>query len=151
MKHYSERFAAKIIQNKETNRKDIEFVSPKYLRHFLTKYSHVGDSITIQVTSKKTKRTDQQNRYYWGVYLPLIAEETGEEDLDRLHELFKGMFLTETIAEVLGYKVRITKSTSDLSIGDFIEYIIAIEKFTEVEAPPTENYSLPTFKHEAHS
>ena len=83
-----------------------------------------------------------QNRYYWGAYLPIISEETGENDLERLHELFKGLFLTKTIAEVLGKKVRITKSTTELSVSEFMEYITNIEEFTGITSPPTENYDI---------
>lgn len=101
----------------------------------------VGEKVSLYVSSRRPKRSEAQNRYYWGVYLPLIANETGERDLDRLHNLFKGKFLTTGIVLVLGQKVRITKSTASLSKNDFSEYIMAIEAETGVQAPPTEEYS----------
>lgn len=105
-----------------------------------------GELVTLQITNRKPKRTTQQNRYYWGVYLPLIASETGEKDLDRLHELFKGKFLTTGVVEVLGHKVRMKKSTTELSVSDFSQYILDIETETGIAAPPTENYDLAPLK-----
>lgn len=99
----------------------------------------VGEKVTAVYTSKKPKRTEQQNRYYWGVYLPIIAKETGHE-VEDLHALFKGMFLNRGVVEVLGNKVRRVRSTTDLSTGQFVEYILNIEKLTGVQAPPTEDY-----------
>lgn len=100
----------------------------------------VGDKVSVYISSRRPKRSEAQNRYYFGVYLPLIANETGERDIDRLHKLFSGKFLTTGIVEVLGEKVRMTKSTTSLSKNDFSEYIMAIEAETGIEAPPTENY-----------
>jgi hypothetical protein len=83
-----------------------------------------------------------QNNYLWGVYYPLIAQETGESNIDRLHELFKGLFLTEGVVEVLGKKVRMKKSTTELGRGEFSQFILDIETETGIMAPPTENYGL---------
>lgn len=102
----------------------------------------VGEKVSLYVSSRRPKRSEAQNRYLWGVYYPLIAEETGERDLDRLHNLFKGKFLTTAIVMVLGEKVRITKSTASLSKNDFSEYIMAIEAETGVQAPPTQEYEV---------
>lgn len=115
--------------------------SPQYYQHQLNKFKE-NDRVSVYITNEHPKRTVAQNRYYWGVYLPLIAKETGEQDLDRLHTLFKGKFLTTEIAEVLGEKVRITKSTTDLSTTEFSEYIMSIEGLTTVAAPPTDFESL---------
>lgn len=119
--------------------------SPRWYQVQLNKFK-VGECVSLEITTRKPKRTEQQNRYYWGVYLPLISEKTGEQDIDRLHELFKGKFLTIGIVEVLGEKVRMKKSTAGLSISDFCDYIMKIEAETGVEAPPTENYGLEPLK-----
>ena len=81
-----------------------------------------------------------QNNFYWGVYLPLIAKETGEHNIERLHKLFSGKFLTLEIIEVLGEKVRMVKSTAKLSKLEFGEYIMNIEAETGIQAPSTEGY-----------
>lgn len=135
----SQPFMAKIV--KKDGRAQLIVESKIWFHHQLSKFKD-GEKVTLEIHSRKPKRSDQQNRYYWGVYLPLIAKETGEHDLDALHELFKGKFLSEGIVEVLGQKVRKKKSTTDLSVGEFCEYIMNIEAETTIEAPPTENYGL---------
>jgi|GEM_PF-2524682 len=136
---FSQSFSGKVITTKEG--KKIVLSSPSWYQYSVNKLKD-GESVTVQVHNKRTKRTDAQNRYYWGVYLPLVAKETGELNLDRLHELFKGMFLTEGIVEVLGQKVRMKKSTTELSKSGFNDFITAIEAETGIIAPPTENYDL---------
>lgn len=135
---YSQPFSGIIVKSLSTGMNAIELDSQNYYQHQLNQFE-IGERVTMIITNKKSKRTDQQNKYYWGVYLPLIAEETGERDLNKLHELFKGKFLTKAIEEVLGEKVRIKKSTTRLSTKEFTEYISAIENLTGVQAPPTDN------------
>ena len=119
----------------------IRISSPDWFQTQLNKFEE-GEKVSMYISNRRPKRSDAQNRYYFGVYLPLIAKETGEYNIDRLHNLFKGMFLTTGIVEVLGQKVRMTKSTTELSKNDFSEYIMAIEAETGVQAPPTADYGL---------
>ena len=136
----SQPFAAQIVKA-QNGMSRLEIQSQKYYQHQLNKF-RPGEMVTLVVSNRRPKRTQQQNRYYWGVYLPLIASETGEADLDALHELFKGKFLTEGIVEVLGFKVRKKRSTTELGIGEFCQYIMDIQVLTGIEAPPTENFEL---------
>jgi len=138
---YTQSFAG-VIRVGEDGKKKLVVKSQRWYNHQIQKFK-VGEEVSLMLHNEKPKRTGRQNRYYWGVFLPLIAKETGEGDLDRLHELFKGKFLTEGVVEVLGEKVRMKKSSTDLSTGEFSEYIMNIEELTAVEAPPTENYDLP--------
>jgi hypothetical protein len=109
---------------------------PEYLATELNKFK-VGDKVSVSLTNKKPKRTEQQNRYYWGAYLPMIANETGN-DIDDLHNLFKGLFLSKAIIQVLGHNVRKLKSTTSLTTGQFKDYIMRIEEKTGILAPPIE-------------
>jgi hypothetical protein len=138
-------FGAEVIQEKTTGRKKLKLHSERFYNHEINKFK-AGDEVTISITNKKPRRTEQQNRYYWGAYLPMISEQTGEHDLDSLHTLFKGKFLTKKIVKVLGYDTRITGSTTDLSVNDFCEYIMNIEALTGIQAPPPENYDLAPLK-----
>lgn len=140
----SNHFAAEVA-HVPYGKKMLKFNSEISLRHFINKLE-VGEKLSVTIAQHKPRRTQSQNNYYWGVYLPLISQETGESDLDRLHELFKGKFLTREIVEVLGEKVRIKKSTTDLSVSDFGQYIMNIEDFTGIVAPPVENYDLAPLK-----
>lgn len=138
----TESFAGVIRKDPSDGRlKKLTIKSPRWYQHQLNKFRE-GEEVTLEIHTKRPKRTEQQNRYYWGVYLPLVSKETGEADLDRLHELFKGKFLTTGVVDVLGERVRMKKSTTELGVGEFCQYILDIEALTGVEAPPTENYDL---------
>lgn len=136
---YSQPFLATIRRDGIFNRMVIKH--ERYYQDQLQKFRD-GEEVTLTLTNKKQKRTLAQNAYYWGVYLPLIARETGENEIERLHELFKGKFLTKEIAVVLGEKVRIKKSTTEMGIGEFSRYMLSIQGLTGIEAPPTEDYNL---------
>lgn len=129
-----------VIEGEDGKRK-LRISSPDWYQTQLNKFKE-GEKVSLYISNRRPKRSEAQNRYYFGVYLPLIAKETGEYNIDRLHNLFKGMFLTTGIVDVLGQKVRMTKSTTELSKNDFSEYIMAIEAETGVQAPPTADYGL---------
>lgn len=129
-------FAGKIVEIQGEKRWRPE--SPFWYNHELNKFK-IGEPITAYYSSKRPKRTEQQNKYYWGVYLPMISQETGN-DIDDLHTLFKGKFLSKEVVQVLGEKIRRTKSTTGLSTGQFSDYIRRIEELTGVLAPPTEEH-----------
>lgn len=131
-------FAGKIVEGKH-GMNELKINSENWYQHQLNKFK-VGEKVSVYISNRKPKRSEQQNRYYWGVYLPLIAKETGEQNVEKLHNLFSGLFLTEGIYTVLGKQVRIKKSTTELSKNDFAEYIMAIESETGVLAPPTDNF-----------
>jgi len=137
---YTQNFAAEVRKG-PNGKKTIVLKSPRWYHFQVSKFKE-GEEVTLVIHSRKPKRSEQQNRYYWGVYLPMISEHTGEPDLDKLHELFKGKFLTKGVVEVLGEKVRLKKSTTELGVGDFCQYVMDIETLTGVIAPPTENYGL---------
>lgn len=138
---YSQPFTATIERNPSDKHNSLKITSPVFYYHQLNKFK-IGTKVTLEIHTRKSKRTDQQNRYYWGAYLPLIAKETGNHNLDALHSLFSSLFLTEKVVEVMGRKVRIKKSTTALGVGEFCEYIMNIESETGVVAPPTENFNL---------
>lgn len=137
-------FAA-TIRVKDGGVKGVAVASPRFYQHQINKFRD-GEQVTLEIHNERPKRTEAQNRYYWGVYLPLVSNETGEADIDRLHELFKGKFLTQGIVEVLGEKVRLKKSTTELGVGEFCDYIMNIQNLTGVEAPPTESFGLVSLK-----
>ena len=80
----------------------------------------------VQLTVKKERksRSDNQNRYYWGVVIPIVAEAQGynqhsEEDKEEVHEGLKIKFLSKK-----GPKGMVTvRSTTALSTVDFMNYI----------------------------
>lgn len=114
----------------------------------LNKFNH-EENVSLKIGQYKNKRTEKQNRYYWGVYLPkIIKEGVGQDNKDILHDIFKEEFLTIEVVEVFNpitkihEKRRIYKSTTKLTTGEFSKFIKDIETTTGVIAPPTENYGL---------
>lgn len=120
------------------DKKVLKIINEPYFRTELLKFKD-GEKLSVAITNKKPKRTEAQNRYLWGVYYPEIAKQTGHS-IEEIHEWAKGKFLTDRIIEVLGDKVRIKKSTTELSVVEFGEYIMRIESETGVQAPPTDGY-----------
>lgn len=140
----TETFAATVVFDNTRKCNSLRFTSEQFFRHKMNQLN-VGDPLTVMITNKRPKRTVSQNNYYWGVYLALIAKETGHT-IDELHKRFTEEFLLMSRATVLGKEVKVIKSTSNLSVSDFIEYVMNIEALTGIAAPPTENYFLEPLK-----
>jgi hypothetical protein len=94
-----------------------------------------------------TTRSLQQNAYYHGVIIPMIAAHTGE-DTTRTHETLKDLFLAMphylhgTEGRVI--ESRVTRSTASLSKQEFEEYcakcrVFASEFFGLYIPLPNEN------------
>jgi hypothetical protein len=78
--------------------------------------------------NKATVRSIQQNRYYWGVVVDLLAAYTGYLP-EEMHEALKFKFL-----RIKRDKLPDTvKSTAGLSKDDFCEYIDSIQKWAATE------------------
>ncbi len=99
----------------------------KFLHQFNDK------EVYISIEEKKSKRSDEQNNYYWA-YLNIISKESGHSP-NELHEWAKGMFLSNGVTMVYGKPVWKKKSSTSLSKGKFAEYIAQIEAETGVPAP----------------
>lgn len=133
--HKSYQFGA-TVETKD-GKKVLKILAEPYFRTCIGKFKD-GEKLSLTVTSHRGKRTTQQNKYYWH-YLGMIHEETGN-DVDDLHTLFKGLFLSKGITEVFGEKVRKVQSTTELNIVEFSDYIRNIEVKTGILAPDTTGY-----------
>lgn len=91
-----------------------------YYNHHLRKLE--GKKVGVTFETQKSIRSIQQNSYYWGVVLPIIAEHTGHSS-NELHEIYKRLFLPPRIISYAGRDLKMPSSTADLSISEFIEYI----------------------------
>ena len=90
--------------------------------------------ITVTIDKLRGKRSIQQNRYYFGVPIKLIAEHTGYTK-DETHELLKYKFLTETIwlEGKATQVITVTKSTTDLTTVEMEEYLSEIRQWASLE------------------
>ena len=69
-----------------------------------------------EITERKKFRTNPQNRYYFGVLIPIIAEWSGNKK-DEVHEYLKAKFLFDKSG-----KIPRIKSTTELSTKEFSKY-----------------------------
>ena len=56
-----------------------------------------GAEVEIEVTIRRTTRSQQQNRFYWGVLVHLLSEHTGYTP-DEVHEFLKMKFIPKRLA-----------------------------------------------------
>ena len=131
----SKQFAARVDKKGPTAK--LVIASPAWYQNELNKYKD-GEVVTLFISSKKPKRTEQQNRYWW-LYMTHIGSETGHSP-EEVHEWAKGQFLTSRIVQVFGQPTRIKGSTADLSTVEFSELIAKVEEKSGILAPPIENW-----------
>ena len=86
----------------------------------------------IEVLEWKRPRTDQQNRFLWGVAYPAILEGGGETlagwTRDDIHEYFLGeCFGWETLEGFGRKRMRPIKRSSKLNKQEFSEYLMFLE------------------------
>ncbi|MEZ7780481.1 recombination protein NinB [Cupriavidus gilardii] len=91
-----------------------------------------GTPLRLIVTAEERRRTTEANRYYWGVVLRDIAEQAWVEGQQFSKDTWHTYF-----AELYGEKVERTlpdgrihlsrKSTSDMTAGEFSEYLAKVQ------------------------
>jgi hypothetical protein len=94
-----------------------------------------NSEIEITFQKKRSYRSIQSNRFYWGVCVTMIQErfkELGHESVTKelTHEYLKGRFLfKEVVNEVTGEVLKLPLSTTELTKSDFSEYLEQVIKF----------------------
>lgn len=95
-----------------------------------------GKSVVISIEKKKSKRSDAQNRYWWGVVIPIVKQglkDAGFQDYktgESVHELLKYRFLkTDSVSEH-GETLERIKSSTELSKGEFMELIAEVQQWS---------------------
>ena len=51
-----------------------------------------GNKVDIVIRKHKEKRTNEQNKYYWGVVIPILADYFGHDNAEDMHEDLKLKF-----------------------------------------------------------
>lgn len=129
----------KFIQNKNLILKALEALS--------------GGKIMLTIQKAKKHRTSQQNRFYHGVVVVIVANCMHEAGYvmtnEDVHDMLRVRFLKETICvnEETGDYIERIKSTTELSTVEFMEYVQSIvqwvaEFFGTVIPDPEENLKL---------
>lgn len=102
--------------------------------------SSLKGDVEVIIRKKMSRRSTKQNNYYWA-YLAIIEKETGDI-ADDLHEFFKRKLLAPEFKTILGYEIRLPRSTTKLDKLEFTEYITKIEALSGIPAPNPEDYYL---------
>ena len=95
---------------------------PDRLKEYIKKFSN--QLVEVIIRKPKTKRSDLQNSYYFGVVVEMLANELGY-DKDEMHEILKYKFL-QSNAMGMPY----VKSTTKLSTGEFEDYLSKIKRWS---------------------
>lgn len=82
---------------------------------------HLKGSHAVGIRKYRAQRSSPQNRYYWGVVLAYLAEETGYTK-DEMHQLMQRRFLRYT-KDVFDTSEEFVKSTTSLNTMEMQEYI----------------------------
>ena len=78
----------------------------------------------LTVKRKTKARSSRQNKYYWGIIVPMIAQEVGYDFNTEAHEALKFMFLRQTKNGLTSLR-----STSDLKTTEFEDYMTKCRKW----------------------
>lgn len=84
----------------------------------------------------KSKRSNQQNRYMWGVVYKVLSDHTGYTS-DEIHEICKWKFLKTWVRlekkNHQSEEMQITKSTASLSTVEIEKYLEEIRRWASIE------------------
>lgn len=95
-----------------------------------------GKQVVIKIEKFKKKRSTQQNRFYYGIVVPIVQnclKEAGHiMTSESTHDLIKLKFLKETlfVNETTGEVIERIKSTTELSTSQFMDLLAEINNFT---------------------
>jgi len=99
----------------------------KLAKHIWFKYR--GKDIQWEVKKVTEKRSNPQNRYYWAVVIPMVADHMGDKNYDYVHEVLlelcapRKQYVIESTGQVIHYIIR----SSAMSVDEFREYIDRIQ------------------------
>lgn len=88
-----------------------------------------GRFVRITIDETRRRRSNNQNRYYWGVVIPLVVEmftDAGNEtDEMEVHEYLKEHVggLKTVLADPTGYRRTVVKSSAKLDTMEFEVYL----------------------------
>lgn len=101
-------------------------------------FADKGEPLRIIVTAEERQRNAQQNRFYWGAVLKAIADQAWVEgrqfDKDAWHEYFARKYgVCDELILPDGEIITRRKSTTQMSIGEFSEYLNDVQSYATGE------------------
>ena len=102
------------------------------ITHPIKEYiSSLDGDVSVIVKKWRESRSDNQLRYYWGVVVKIISEETGYTK-EEIHEVLKSKFLWDYV-NFEGKEIMIIRSTSDLNTSSMEEYLSEVRQWASAE------------------
>ncbi|WP_313818738.1 recombination protein NinB [Cupriavidus sp.] len=103
-----------------------------FIKANATACAEKGTPNRLIVTADERRRTNESNRYYWGVVLRDVAEpawvDGRQYDKDTWHEYFADLYGVKTEKQLPdGRLLLVRKSTSDYSVGEFSDYLTLVQ------------------------
>lgn len=97
-----------------------------------------GRPLRVIVTTDEKKRNAEQNRFYWGLVLTTIAEQSWVEgrqfDKDVWHEHLARKFgVCDEVVLPDGEIVMRRKSTTQMTVGEFSDYLTRVQAYAATE------------------
>jgi hypothetical protein len=86
--------------------------------------------IELILRKRRSKRSDNQNRWYWGVCVEILANHCGYE-ADQMHEALKWKFLSGMVPDNNGLTT--VRSTAKMSTDEFIKYTNQVVRWAAEE------------------
>jgi hypothetical protein len=87
-----------------------------------------GKRLRVEVSEHRKRRSDDQNRYLWGVAYKTLRDATGQEAED-WHEYMLGEWAGWEEYELFGRKrLRPTRRSSKLSTVEFADYVAFVQQ-----------------------
>jgi hypothetical protein len=86
----------------------------------------------VAIKKKRAQRSGMQNRYYWGIVIAYLSEETGFTK-EESHQLMQRMFLRYDKELPDGTTETFVRSTTTLTTVEMEEYVENIRRFALAE------------------
>ena len=93
----------------------------------IDKLSNKDGVFFVDIRESRNSRSLQQNRYYWGVVLKALSDDTGYS-AEEMHQLMAEKFLNYEKGEYV-----FVRSTTSLNTKEFEEYLSQIRLFANTE------------------
>ena len=104
----------------------IVFKEPIILSKLLSEFQDKDVVVTVKLV--RNKRSLNQNSYYWGVVIKILAELTGYGGTE-MHDILRAKFLSGS-GELGNEIIKFSRSTTELDTSEFEEYLTDIREWS---------------------
>ena len=96
-------------------------------KYNLLVWSLNGKDVELTIWRPENKRSNQQNRYYRGVVIPILCESTGYDE-NEMHDALRMLFLRDDSG-----KIPTLRSTTELTTVTWEEYMSKVRIWASAE------------------